>query len=67
MSIKPHLGAIGEISGEMPHPAGTIAASYKINGTSLQAEITLPANVWGEFVWEGKKLVLKPGKNSLRF
>ncbi len=65
VKIQPNLGDMDEISGEMPHPQGEIAVSYKKKGDALNAEITLPANLSGEFIWNGKAYDLKGGLNTL--
>jgi hypothetical protein len=53
-----------DISGEMPHPNGKIAVAYKIKKGSLHAEINLPENTTGNFMWKNKIYPLKTGKNS---
>jgi alpha-L-rhamnosidase len=63
--ITPHLGTINAISGEMPHPNGTVAVNYAVQKGALRAEVTLPPNTTGNFVWKGKTYVLKTGKNTL--
>ncbi len=65
VKIEPHLGDIKKISGEMPHPAGTIAVDYDNSGNGLKAVINLPEGISGTFVWEGKKYELHEGKNNL--
>ena len=64
IKISPHLGAIEDISGEMPHPNGKISVTYKLKKGSLQAEINLPEHTEGTFVWKDKSYVIKAGKNS---
>jgi len=49
----------------MPHPKGKISVKYKVLKGSLQAEINLPENTSGSFVWKDKSYDLKGGKNSL--
>ncbi len=66
VKITPHLGAIGRISGEMPHPDGKISVSYDRSGGDLKAEITLPESVEGTFIWKGKEHELKGGSNVIR-
>ena len=63
--IEPHLGDIRTIGGEMPHPDGKISVKYDYNGRKLKAEITLPNNIEGDFVWNGTTHKLKGGKNEL--
>ena len=59
--IQPHLGDLKQIGGSMPHPQGTISVRYERRGPELLAEITLPAGISGDFVWEGKTYALKGG------
>ena len=65
VKIEPKLGDIKKISGEMPHPEGMISVSYDNSGRRLKAEINLPANVTGTFVWEGQNYQLKGGNNKI--
>jgi hypothetical protein len=62
VKIEPHLGSLKNVSGEMPHPKGTIAVQYNIG---KDAVIILPVDVTGTFVWKGKKYVLTSGKNII--
>jgi alpha-L-rhamnosidase len=66
VKITPHLGSITEISGDMPHPNGTISVSYQVQQGVMQAEINLPEKTSGRFIWKGKSIPLKPGINSLK-
>lgn len=66
VKITPHLGSITQISGEMPHPNGAISVNYQVRQGAMQAEINLPAKTLGSFVWKGKSVPLKPGKNLLK-
>jgi alpha-L-rhamnosidase len=66
VKITPHLGSIDDISGEMPHPNGKISVKYKLQKGSLQAEIILPENTEGTFVWKDKEHSLKGGKNAFK-
>jgi hypothetical protein len=65
VKISPNIGSMKEISGEIPHHAGKITVSYDNSGRNLKAEITLPANVNGTFVWKGKEYALKGGLNTI--
>jgi len=64
--ITPSLGALKEVSGSIPHPDGTISASYKLmeNG-DLEATLSLPRTTKGVFVWKGKVYPLKEGEQKL--
>ena len=73
VKIEPKLGGIKKIGGTMPHPQGaiTVAYEYKKEGKGkkapeyFSAEIELPAQVSGTFVWEGKTYSLHGGKNTI--
>ncbi|SHH48439.1 Alpha-L-rhamnosidase N-terminal domain-containing protein [Chryseolinea serpens] len=64
--ITPHLGTIEDISGEMPHPNGKISVKYKLQKGVWQAEINLPPNSEGTFVWKEKSYPLKGGENTFK-
>lgn len=64
--IAPSLGNLKEVSGTMPHPAGSITVSYKLNRKGkLTARLVLPENTNGVFVWKGKNYQLKSGEQVL--
>lgn len=66
--IEPHLGAITNIKGSMPHPNGSISVSYvkdKKGVWIINAE--LPQDTSGTLVWKGKTHELKPGSNNFTF
>lgn len=65
--ISPSLCGLKDVSGTMPHPNGFISVTYKISkkGT-LTADISLPENTTGTFVWKNKEYMLKPGKQTLK-
>jgi len=65
VKIKPHLGTIDKISGEMPHPAGKISVDYNKSENGLKAAINLPEGITGTFMWNGKSHDLKSGLNEL--
>lgn len=66
VKIEPHLGSIENISGEMPHPAGTISVAYDQSDGNLKAEIMLPESIDGTFIWKGQDYELKGGANSIK-
>ena len=66
VKIEPHLGSIRKIGGEMPHPDGKIFVHYEQNGNNLTADITLPLNITGSFIWAGKSYPLTAGKNHIK-
>jgi len=64
--IEPHLGSMEKISGKMPHPDGTISVAYDLSEGDLNAEIMLPENLKGTFIWKGQVYELKGGSNLIR-
>lgn len=63
--IAPHLGDITSLDATTAHPRGLIQTTYRRQGQRLDATVTLPAGISGEFVWNGKSEPLKPGVNRL--
>ena len=65
VKIEPHLGALKNASGFMPHPNGKIAVDYSqaANG-KWKCVIDLPKNISGQFIWKGEKHLLHDGNNS---
>jgi len=63
--IRPFLGALRQASGSIPHPNGEVMVSLKLNAGKLEAQVSLPAGVTGEFIWKGERRVLTAGKSSL--
>jgi hypothetical protein len=65
--IAPALGALQKAEGTVPHPAGDIKVNIKRRGKAgLEADITLPTTITGEFVWNGKTVSLKSGSQKVR-
>ncbi len=63
--IQPHLRNLPALKASLPHPRGEIAVQYQRKGDGLVADVTLPQNVSGWFVWGGKKVALRPGPQHL--
>jgi hypothetical protein len=63
--IAPQLGTLKHLDAAMAHPAGLIETRYDLRGGKLTASITLPSQLSGEFVWQGKTVALRGGKNRL--
>jgi alpha-L-rhamnosidase len=61
VSIEPHLGPLRRVASAVSTPKGTVEVNYAPNASGLSAEISLPTNVTGEFVWKGKTFSLHPG------
>jgi len=64
IKIEPHLGDLKNISGSIPHPNGTVAASYKLENNKWKIVIDLPKNTDGYLLWKEKKYPLKTGNNT---
>jgi hypothetical protein len=65
VKIEPHLGDITDLNGTMPHPKGSVSASYKLENGKWKIQIELPKSITGNLVWKGKKIPLKEGVNNL--
>jgi alpha-L-rhamnosidase len=63
--IAPHLGGLRSLQAASPHPQGMIAVRFERSGDTLEATITLPDNLTGEFVYNGKSQALHGGVNHL--
>jgi hypothetical protein len=63
--VRPFLGTLTKVNGAIPHPRGEVAVSLERNGGVLDAQVSLPPGVDGEFVWHGTTTPLKPGLNKL--
>lgn len=64
--IEPHPGRLKLIKTAFPHPNGKINCQLERMGRQgIAGEITLPADLYGEFLWQGKKIDLHPGKQNI--
>jgi len=66
IKIEPHLGALKNASGEIPHPDGKVSVDYAENGAAWKIKINLPQNTSGMFIWKGKTYPLKGGENLFK-
>ena len=64
--IAPHLGTLNSLTASFPHPRGEIRVEYRRKANALEATITLPAEISGNFVWNGKTQPIKPGVNRIK-
>jgi hypothetical protein len=67
VKIEPHLGSLTRLIATFPHPLGDITVRYKRDGASLVADIQLPENLSGWFVWNGNKVKLRGGEQHIAF
>jgi hypothetical protein len=64
--IAPALGPLQWAEGRVPYPAGDIVLRLtRRGGSGIEAVVTLPATVTGEFVWAGRRLPLHGGRQEL--
>ncbi|MBT9331101.1 alpha-L-rhamnosidase C-terminal domain-containing protein [Paracidobacterium acidisoli] len=63
--IEPHLGRLDHLDAAMPHAEGEIHVVYQRTGSSLRATITLPKDLSGDFVWQGRSMPLHPGTQTI--
>jgi alpha-L-rhamnosidase len=66
IKIEPHLGALTNAGGTMPHPHGKISVNYHLQQGTWAIDIRLPIKTSGKLIWKGKGYELKPGQNTLR-
>ena len=65
--IAPNFGGLKHIQASMPHPKGEITVNLTRDGKRLNADVTLPAGIRGEFEWNATKRKLSAGANHLVF
>lgn len=66
VKVEPHLGALTNASGTMPHLNGNIKTSYTLKNRTWNIAITLPQTIIGRFIWKGKEYTLKSGENKFQ-
>jgi alpha-L-rhamnosidase len=64
IKVEPHLGALTNVSGDIPHPDGKVAVSYQLEKGKWRIKINLPSATSGILVWKSKVYELKAGDNS---
>jgi len=63
--IAPHLGKLPSLTAAYPHPDGMIDVKYQKQGSGIDATVSLPGKLSGEFVFNGKRQPLKVGVNHI--
>jgi hypothetical protein len=63
--IAPHMGALPSLKASFPHPEGEIKVEYTQVGAGLDAKITIPGKISGNFEFKGKVWALKAGENLI--
>jgi len=64
VSVRPFLGKLTRASGSIPHPSGEVSVKLSRAGSKIEAEVSLPRGVEGEFVWRGARRPLPPGRSK---
>lgn len=68
VTVAPHLGPLERAEGSVPHPKGDVTVSLARAGAAgLRAEVTLPDGVTGAFLWRGRRVPLRGGRQVVRF
>jgi alpha-L-rhamnosidase len=65
VKIAPHLGDLPSLTASYPHPEGMIEVRYERQGGGLTGTVTLPGQLSGEFVFNGKTQALHAGVNQI--
>jgi alpha-L-rhamnosidase len=66
VTIEPHLGPIKHMQAGLPIPKGEVKAEVTRVSSGIEAHVTLPPGVSGEFVWKGQTFVLHEGEQKLQ-
>lgn len=65
--IAPAPGDLDRIEGSVPHPLGTVSLKMeRLPSGEYQADVILPDNVTGRFIWRGSVRNLAGGSSSIR-
>jgi alpha-L-rhamnosidase len=65
VKITPHLGALKNAEGKIPHPKGVMEVKYSTTKKGTTAEISLPKDLRGKLLWQGKAYSLVGGKQVI--
>lgn len=65
--IQPNLGTLTHLEATLPVPQGDISVKYERQNNSLAADITLPTDMAGWFIWQGQKVPIHGGMQQLHF
>jgi hypothetical protein len=64
--IQPALGELTKVNGSMPVADGMITVMLTRKGKNgIEGEISLPENISGTFIWQGKEVKLHGGKQRI--
>ena len=65
VEIAPAFGELKQIHAIYPHHLGNIVLNLKRDGTHISGDITIPKEIEATFVWNGQKINLKPGAQTI--
>jgi hypothetical protein len=66
VQITPALGPLHRAEGWLPHERGAIQVKLEREGpTGIRAEVVLPEGLSGTFLWEGRRVALHPGRQTI--
>jgi len=63
--IEPHLGSLQHVEAVFPTPKGNVEAKYRRVSNGIEAQVTLPAEMSGELLWNGQRTALRPGQQTV--
>lgn len=64
--VEPQLGNLKHIKATMASPVGNIDVQYEVRKKNVNAIITLPGGLDGNFVWNGQSIPIQGGTQRLR-
>jgi len=64
--IAPQPGGLATITSELPHPRGTLRLQARFANGGVDAEVELPPETTGTFVWAGRETPLRSGTQAVR-
>jgi len=63
--IAPQPGTLTWIDATMPHPRGSVRVRAEFAAGRVEAEIELPADTSGTWVWGGREVTLREGRQRV--
>jgi alpha-L-rhamnosidase len=64
VTIEPKLGTLHHVAASAPTPNGDITVEYTRENAGVRAVITLPPQISGNLVWNGKTYQIHPGQQQ---
>lgn len=65
--IAPQPGMLRCVQARTPHPGGgLVAVDLTFEGDRASGSVTLPGELTGTFVWNGRSIPLNPGRNEIK-